>query len=208
MTRLPFSGPIHLGPLLLLLLWGCCITPSWGAGGAALADGAPFPLMDLPAPDSAADLDYLNLRRPESDSKKPVSVPNIGADIVIIEIFSLYCPFCQVAAPAVNDIFDLLARSPELGAHVKLIGIGVGNSAYEVDFFKKKYNIQFPLFPDPDFEIYQCLNNPRTPYFICVKNFPNGSSKIVHTHLGGIQNPQKFIDTVLDAAGPEKGDKP
>ncbi len=44
-----------------------------------------------------------------------------------------------------------------------MIGIGLGNNSREVSYFKKYYNIPFPLIADPDFKIHKDLKETRTP---------------------------------------------
>jgi len=47
-----------------------------------------------------------------------------------------------------------------------MIGIGLANSAYEVNLFKEKYKVPFPLFPDKDMAILKKIVVLGTPTFI------------------------------------------
>ena len=60
-----------------------------------------------------------------------------------------------------NQVFQELETSPKLKHRVKIIGIGAGNSDFEVNFFRKTYDIQFPLFSDGDFVLHQTLDAKR-----------------------------------------------
>ena len=105
--------------------------------------------ITLAAPAAADHRAYLGLS--ESTTFDPL---DISGRLLIIEIFSMYCPHCQREAPLVNDFYAFVRRDASLDADIRIIGIGVGNSAFEVDFFRKTYNIPFPLFPDGDFKIH------------------------------------------------------
>jgi len=125
------------------------------------------------------------------------SLGQIDADLVIIEIFSMYCPICQREASNINTLYNLIQDDPNLKKRVKLIGIGAGNSAFEVNFFKEKYDIRFPLFSDPDFAIHKKINQVRTPHFFGLLMQENPPFKIIYSRSGDMPDPEAFLKTLL-----------
>ena len=97
---------------------------------------------------------------------------------------------------------------PDIKNKIKLIGIGAGNSSYEVEVFKKTYNVPFPLFPDKDFTIHKACGEVRTPYFMVVKINEDGTHQIVHTQLGNYPGAEPFLELVLKASGLKYRDFP
>ena len=145
----------------------------------------------LPAPQDEIHKNYLGLLNDED-----FSLGQIKADIVIIEIFSMYCPICQREAANVNTLFDLIQKN-ESPVKIKLIGIGAGNSSFEVEFFKKKYTIEFPLFSDSDFAIHKKIGTVRTPHFFGLALQGNGKFRVFYSKSGDISDPEIFLETLL-----------
>ena len=56
------------------------------------------------------------------------SLPKPKDGVVIIQIFSMYCPYCQKDAPHVNKLYEKIAADRNLKDKMRLVGIGVGNS--------------------------------------------------------------------------------
>ena len=164
--------------------------------------GSTFPDISLSAPEETSEKEYLGL-----SGKTSFKISEIKADVVIIEIFSMYCPYCQKEAPIVNSLYQLISSKPELRDRIKIIGIGANNSLYEVNFFKDQYKIQFPLFPDKSLLIHEKLeklvnDKIRTPYFFVIKKNPESSHKIIYSKVGSIQSPDQFLDMIIKETGP------
>jgi len=158
--------------------------------------GDPLPNITLSVPESLAHQEYLGLKGTGS-----FHIPDIKADLVIVEILSMYCPHCQKDAPLVNRLYQSIEKHPTAKGRVKVIGIGVGNDRFEVDLFTKKYEIQFPIFPDEEYTVHHQCGRPGTPYFFGVKLSAGGRYAIIHSQAGGFENPDDFLRMLLEKSG-------
>jgi peroxiredoxin len=158
--------------------------------------GEVLPVINLPIPKDPDEKNYLGL-----SGSGFFRIPQIKAKAVIVEIFSMYCPYCQKDAPGINELYRLIENNLDIKNKIKLIGIGAGNSSYEVEVFRKTYNVPFPLFPDKDFTIHKACGEVRTPYFMVVKMNEDGTHQIVHTQLGEYPGAEPFLELVLKASG-------
>lgn len=128
---------------------------------------------------------YLGLQQ-----NKPFPISHIQAEMILIEVFSLYCPICQKQAPVSNKIYRYIQQNPELSKNIKMIGIGAGNNQKEVSVFRETFRVPFPLFSDPDFAIHKTLGEPRTPATILATK----TGKILSFHSGVIEDVEGFIE--------------
>jgi peroxiredoxin len=151
----------------------------------------------LPVPADRADRDYLGL----SGWGKTFRIADIRANLVLIEILSMYCPFCQKEAPIVNQLYEAIEKDPAAKGRIKIIGIGAGNSTYETEVFRKRYNVPFPVFPDPDYDIHKKCGEVRTPFFIAVRLKPDGTQEVTYAKLGSFGEIPAFLETLKKSAG-------
>jgi thiol-disulfide isomerase/thioredoxin len=159
--------------------------------------GVPLPEIVLPLPNTSADLQYLGL----SPGSKTFKIGEIKAKIAIIQIYSMYCPYCQAEAPNVNRLYELIEKNPAFKNKIKIIGIGAGNNQFEVGTYKRKYAVSFPLISDGDFKIHKILSEVRTPYFIAVKISDGGRTEVVYSRLGALENNNLFLVQIVRLAG-------
>ena len=170
----------------------CCVTLS-AAQETIPAVGETFPEIVLPVPADADHQAYLGI-----DGSGTFSLSQIKADALVVEIFSMYCPHCQREAPTLNTFFEKLQSDPRLKGRVKLIGIGAGNSDFEVEHFRKTYQVPFPLFADADFAIHQKLGEVRTPYFFGVYLKPEKRGQIFYSELGGASDAGVLLEKLTE----------
>ena len=100
-----------------------------------------------------------------------------------------------------NDLYRAIQGKKDLKNKIKMIGIGIGNTHEDIEYFKKKYKVPFPLFPDPDNSIHHTLGNTRAPYFIGIKMNGDGNPLVFYSKLGGFKNPDEFLNSMLKLSG-------
>ena len=157
--------------------------------------GGVLPDIELLKPSNPAELKYLGL-----SGSGFFKVQQVKSDVVIIEIFSMYCPYCQGEAPNINNLYALIEKDPALKNKIKIIGIGINNSLFETDIFKKKYKVEFPLIPDGDFKLHKIIGEVRTPYFIVVK-LKGGKTEVIYSKLGALGDNKAFLEKIIKSAG-------
>ena len=164
-------------------------------GAKPLAVGTIFPdvpLIGSVSPELTASLGL-------ASKTGPTPISKLNADVLVVEIFSMYCPFCQREAPNINALQALIDKQG-LSKRLKIIGIGAGNSDTEVEIFRKKYNVPFALFSDAAFAVHQRVGQVGTPFFYVLRKKPAGY-EIVLTHLGVIHSPADFLAAITAKAG-------
>ena len=158
--------------------------------------GSVFPEIELLKPNNPDYLKYLGL-----SGSGIFKINQIKTDIVIIEIFSMYCPYCQGEAPNVNRLYASIEGNSALKNKIKIIGIGINNSFFETEIFKKKYKVEFPLIPDGDFKLHKIMGEVRTPYFIAVKLSNEKYPEVIYSRLVALENNDLFLAQIIKSAG-------
>ena len=171
------------------------VEASEAPGAKPLAVGTVFPAVPLLGPVSPQLAASLGI----TSQTGPTPINSVAADVLVVEIFSMYCPFCQREAPNINALHSLIEKQG-LSGRIKLIGIGAGNSDTEVDIFRKKFNVPFALFSDAAFAVHQRVGQVGTPFFYVLRKKPAGY-EIVLTHLGLLHSPADFLAAIVAKAG-------
>ena len=159
--------------------------------------GGILPDIELVKSKDSADHKYLGL----SSGGNIFKINQIKSKVVIIEIFSMYCPYCQAEAPNINKLNQLIENNPAYKDKIKIIGLGAGNTPFEVGTFKRKYTIAFPLVPDGDFKLHKLLGETRTPYFIVVKLNGDNPPEVIYSKLGAIAKIDLFLSQIAKLSG-------
>jgi len=156
-----------------------------------LAVGQPFPDVALSPPLNPGEARELGI----DPKAKSVTAAEFKAQAVILVVYSMYCPFCQREAPELNALHKLI-QDKGLSDRLKIVGLAAGNSPFEVNVFREKYAIAFPLLPDKDFVAHKALGQVGTPFYYVLKREGNGFA-IVDTHLGCVSSQAAFLDEVI-----------
>jgi hypothetical protein len=156
-----------------------------------IKDGDLFPETSLQVPKDAAEREYLGL--PEGET---FTLSRVKADLVLVEILSVYCYSCKKQAPVYNQLFKLIESVPATKGRIKIIGIAAGNGDLEVKDFRETNKVPFPVIPDPYFEMHKAIGGSRTPFSIYVRQDSSGRPGITAgTHLGpNLKYRQVFAD--------------
>jgi len=143
--------------LIVIILLGCIssnsqVTPNSPRKISQTSDKkTPFPVFELPIPQNDAQKHYLGI----SGSGK-FKITQIKSPVIIIGVFSTNCPHCRNAVPQVNELYQTIQARPDLKEKIKLLGI-LDSYAHDVDLFRARHQVPFPLFPGQESVISQSL---------------------------------------------------
>ncbi len=182
--------------LFSLMLTGSAMAMEASGNSAShpLPIGSTMPDLLLRGELSSKHQKHLGLSGPS-----PRHLAEINARTVILVAFSMYCPHCQREAPVLNEL-NALIESRGLAGEVKLIGVGVGNSDFEVQVFRDKYATTFPLFSDPDFTVNKEIGEVGTPFFYVLAMDPEKKEiRVAKTLLGRMESADVFLGQALKA---------
>ena len=75
-----------------------------------------------------------------------------------------------------------------------MIGVASGNNPHEVEIFRKRYKVPYPIFSDSKFDAHTAVGSPRTPFTIWVRRDAQRENIVVSTHLGVIDSVESVLD--------------
>ncbi|MBM4287246.1 MAG: TlpA family protein disulfide reductase [Deltaproteobacteria bacterium] len=140
--------------------------------------------LDFPAPMTPEDAKYLGVT-----PGQPFKLSQIGAPYVLLEAFGTSCPHCFTQAPVLNTLYGLIQKDPKLAGKIKIIGLAAADSPANVDMWKQKFKVPFPLLPDPDLKVYNKLDVLGTPTTLLLDK----SGTVLKAHAGVFQNPAAYL---------------
>lgn len=181
-----------------VLLFTLTILPVCSVVAAESVSGEQLPPVTLAIPENADHRSYLGLNGQPGES---FDLKNIDADVLLIQFFSMYCPFCQEEAPLINELFQTILDFSSDDFSVKMIGIGTNNTNFEVGHYRSTYDIQFPVFPDLDMQSYNALGGKGTPSFIACRKTDDSECTIILRQSGGFNTVEEFFNQLLRKSG-------
>lgn len=166
---------------VLIFFWVLTLsTQAFAESRQTIAFGDSFPEIALPAFASTEDRSYLGL-----NDGATFTLSQITADVLLVELLNSHCAHCQMQSPSYAELFRLIAADPETKGRIKMLGIALGNLPQEVQAFRDRYPVPFPVLPDSRFMTHRALGVNATPFTLYVRQDRVGQPGVVaKTHLG------------------------
>ncbi|MGL1863568.1 MAG: TlpA family protein disulfide reductase [Pseudodesulfovibrio sp.] len=163
----------------------------------ALAMAGPlFPDSTVETALSNGHTEYLGL----NEGTASFRFSDVKAEYILINVFSIYCSPCQRDAGEFNEMYDKIADMGFDG-RIKFIGLAAGNTVREMEYWRKKFNVQFPLIPDADYVLHQTLGNVGTPFFALARVDGPDKLSVVYSQEGAFEDKEEFFATILTHTG-------
>ncbi len=154
-------------------------------------------------PDSTVEADFSNghtkyLGLDEGTTSFRFS--DVKTEYILINVFSIYCAPCQRDAGDFNEMYDKIADMGFDG-RIKFIGLAAGNNVREMEYWRKKYTVPFPLIPDGDYVLHEALGNVSTPFYVLVRVDGPDKLTMVYAQEGAFEDKEEFLATILTHSG-------
>jgi len=200
--RLPLSkgSTIFFFLIAIVLLWCLSSGPQAPTNSLvkislALDKATPFPVFELPIPQNDAQRNYLGI-----SGLGKFKITEIKSPVIIVEFFNTDCLYCRNSALKLNELYLAIQDRADLKEKIKIIGIGVNNASREVELFRARYKVLFPLFPDQYDTISSKVGVKQLPTFIGVKNNDDGTAENFYFKGGKFWfwNVNRFLKKIIN----------
>jgi hypothetical protein len=95
-------------------------------------------------------------------------------------------------------VYKKTKNDKNLKEKIKVMGVAIGNNKREVDYFKKEYNILYPIIIDPEFNAHKALGEPRVPYSMFIRMDAQGKAIIFKIHTGAFESADTLMNELRD----------
>lgn len=145
--------------------------------------GSALPDFLLQTPSSEQERAYLGI-----ENTGTFSIDQIKCKVLMLEIIGVYCPVCHIQLPRNKTLFHRIKKDALISGKIKILAIAIGATPTEVEYLKEQFHVPYPVVTDFNFKIHKLVGEPRTPFTMLI----TGGSKVVFTHLGTIEDMDKF----------------
>lgn len=123
--------------------------------------------MPLQAPSHPPDRELLGL---DQDARE-FALAELDTDLLVILVFDMYCHVCRQSAQNMKWTSEQIQNSPYI-KNARVVGIGRGDTDFEVQTFRKKLKLDFACVPDRNKQVTDAMGIQRTPsgYILCRKS--------------------------------------
>lgn len=177
MKRNPFWVVLSVLTVACSLL---SMSPAPCQAARPLGAGDLFPQIPMAPMAHDAARAYLGIKKDQF-----FTLNDVRADMVLVEIMNTSCSSCRKQAAVYNELYSLIGAHPETRSKIKLMAIAVGNTDQEVQVFKDRFQVAFPMVGDPKYLFWDATGRTMTPLSLLVRQNPQGMAGVVAaTHLG------------------------
>ncbi|MEX0326876.1 MAG: TlpA family protein disulfide reductase [Puniceicoccaceae bacterium] len=167
-------------PASLFLVAGCTTTEQ--------------PASTQPAP--AAHHSAMASADPDSPFAKVFSG---DADVVVLTFYDLYCVACQQSADNFSALHGRIQETfPDMATQVT--GVGIGDTAFELSVFQRRYKLPYPSIPDPEKTFEEPFLIKGTPTVLVFTRKDTDCIEI-YRHEGRFRSSdmEKLLETIREA---------
>ena len=128
-------------------------------------------------------------------SRKEFNFREISGDLIILEVLNVYCANCRTQTTVMNELYYKIQNEPDLKDKIKILAIAAGNQEWETEFFKKTFDVPYPVIPDSEYEITNKLGVFKTPFHLIIRK--TGDEMVVaQSHQGILDNVNAYYENL------------
>jgi hypothetical protein len=174
----------------------CNLESIYGASNAEASEA--YATVQLEKPSSQEAIEYLGL----TGENNTFVLEEIRATVLVIEVFSVHCRHCLGAAKHFQGLYKLI-QEKGLSGSIKIIGVGMENSDPDLNSYRKKFGVVFPLIADLGNKAYRILetNKVAIPHFLVLRRDDNGRFKTVYSKSRETRKAQDLFQAIVGFTG-------